>query len=175
MQRICAWCRTLLGEAPGGDPPAAAPTHGICERCRDNLETQLGVSLERFLATLPEPVIVVDGDCRFVDANQPALDLMGKNLFRCSGLPAGDVFECAHARLPEGCGRTIHCNGCVIRASVSETWRTGNECIDVPAVLNRHPSHADNTLYFRISTKKVNNLILLKIELAAPPEAQRNR
>jgi hypothetical protein len=139
-------------------------THGICEKCADNLGFQMGVSLEKFLNSLPVPIIAIDNDCRLVNANRPALEMVGMDIFRCRGVLVGEVFECAYARLPGGCGKTIHCNGCVIRNSVRETWQTGRECIKVPAILNHHPTPVNGEPLFLISTKKVNDLVLLKIE-----------
>ena len=139
-------------------------THGICDNCTDNIEFQMGVPLEKFLNTLPVPIVIIDRDCRFINANQPALDIIGKDILLCRGGLTGDVFECAYARLPEGCGKTIHCSGCVIRSTISETWQTGKEFVDIPAILDSYVSSQKAAQRFHISTKKINNLVLLKME-----------
>jgi len=60
MKRVCAWCREELGSV---DSPASFKnviTHGICEKCRDNLLFQMGVELGVFLDSLKLPVVVVN-------------------------------------------------------------------------------------------------------------------
>ena len=80
----------------------------------------------------------------------------------------GEVFECAYAGLPGGCGRTVHCDGCTIRINVMDTHRTGQSRLRVPAYLFRgKPDDSEKTDYF-ISTEKVGKVVLLRIDTVTP-------
>lgn len=52
MKRVCAWCRKELGRVDSQTGFENVITHGICEKCRDNLLFQMGVELEVFLDSL---------------------------------------------------------------------------------------------------------------------------
>jgi len=41
------------------------------------------------------------------------------------GLRGGEAFACVRSRLPEGCGRTVHCRECGVRRTVEQVARTG--------------------------------------------------
>jgi hypothetical protein len=64
--RICAWCGKVLGVHPNDEHFI---TSTICPACIDNLEFQHGVDLQRFLDSLPEPVLVVTGSVQVHQAN----------------------------------------------------------------------------------------------------------
>jgi len=74
------------------------------------------------------------------------------------------VFECANAKLPEGCGNTIHCSGCTIRRNVMDTQETGRRHFRVPAYLNQGNPESYQQIRFLISTEKVEGIVLLRIE-----------
>ena len=38
MTRICAWCKSNLGEKPG---ESLLPSHGICDECETKIKGQL--------------------------------------------------------------------------------------------------------------------------------------
>jgi hypothetical protein len=149
---------------PSGDELAEdLVTHGICTSCIDNLEFQLGVSIKRFLNSFAVPVIVVDSERRAVSANRNALDMLEKELNAVTQLPLGNVFECAYSRLPGGCGKTYHCSGCTIRTAVNDTYETGRPNLAIPATVET-ARDGGGTLSFMISTEKVLNFILLRID-----------
>lgn len=165
MKKVCAWCNKLLGFVAGNSSEELI-SHGICPECSDNLDFQLGVDLERYINSLPAAIVMVDGNCKIITANRLAADLL------CLELPdhqehyLGKIFECAYARLPEGCGRTMHCNGCTLRAMVQEASNTGQSQLRVPALLNRSSSDPEARPDCYISIRKENKLVLLQIEPA---------
>ena len=61
------------------------------------------------------------GMSEFQPPTELAEALAGKPKKVFLGLPGGKVFECAYARLPEGCGKTVHCVTCAIRNTVTST------------------------------------------------------
>ena len=150
-----------------------AITHGICTNCRDNLLFQMGVELGEFLDSLKLPIVVVDGEGTIVAGNDQARTLLGKGIPEIEGYRGGEVFECAYARLPGGCGNTIHCSGCAIRKTVMETYGTGKSFMRVPAMLFRNTPHDPEKIQLLISTESLGNLVLLRIdEMQAKDEAQ---
>jgi PAS domain-containing protein len=72
---------------------------------------------------------------RLLGANQSAADMLGKSREELVGLLGGEAMECVYARLPGGCGGTVHCQTCMIRRTVSETHADGHPRVDVPATL----------------------------------------
>lgn len=167
MKKVCAWCNKSMTE-PGVDElnSDTVVSHGICADCADNIEFQLGVSIKKFLNSLHEPVLLVDSDCRTISANRSALDMAGKELVTVNHQLLGKVFECAYARLPGGCGKTSHCSGCIIRNAVSETYRTGKSNINIPATAEFGASLGSKGAALTISTEKVLNFVLLRVEQA---------
>ncbi len=154
-------------------PEAAAPrpvTGRICTECLDRFGARAGVPLLDFLDRLEVPVLVTDGDMVATLANKPLQKLLGKTLSRVKGQRGGNVFECAYARLPEGCGKTVHCSGCAIRRTVTETFLTGKGFRGVPAYLNRDMATQFQQLGIVISTEKVWGVVLLRIDHIGSPQ-----
>ena len=142
-------------------------THGICEPCRRALFAQMGVPLRRFIDLLDVPVVVVGEDDDVRAANRLACELIGRDVSRIEGLKGGAVFECAYASLPGGCGNTVHCSGCAIRCSVTETFETGASLLRVPATLTQCAAGEECEIRLLISTEKAVDLVLLRIDEVA--------
>ncbi len=167
MKRVCAWCRRELGVtsgSPDGAGTGREVTHGICEDCQSNLAAQGGIPLYAYLNTIGVPVLLVSDDGTIVTANDAVQIILVKSLPEIQGRRGGNVFECANARLPEGCGRTVHCSGCAIRRTVMDTFITGDPHLRAPAYLNRWTLERSCGLDLRISTKKVDGMVLLVVE-----------
>lgn len=164
MNRRCAWCgRSLNGT--GVEPPADAQvTHGICTPCRHRLTDHAGMPITEFLDSLDEPVLLMDADHTVGMANDPALALMGRSAGEVLGERTGTVFDCENAHLPGGCGATIHCSGCTIRSAVAHTHLTGEPCLSVPATLRVVEDAELTDVALVISTARVDDRVLLKIE-----------
>ena len=164
MKRVCAWCRKELGRVDSQVGSENAITHGICGTCRDNMLFQMGVELGVFLDSLKLPIVVVDRGGTIVTGNDQARTMLRKGLPEIEGYKGGEVFECAYARLPEGCGNTMHCSGCTIRRTVMETHGTGRSFLRVPATLNRNTLQDPEKVKLLISTERLADLVLLRID-----------
>jgi len=161
MKVLCAWCGTVLQD---GEAEGRPISHGICGACSSNIEFQEGVKLRKYLDSLELPVLAVDSDVVVKIANGKALALLGKNAEAVGGKRGGNVFECEHARLPGGCGRKLHCSGCAIRRTVTETWQTGKPAVSVPAILNHAATAGKEAISLRISTEKIGEMVFLRID-----------
>jgi len=152
----------------GGDEPEVNThgtiTHGICQECRFNIKAQRGVLLQEYLDHLDVPVLLVDSDVKIIGANNSACELLGKDITDMEGCRGGDVFECEYARLPRGCGNTIHCSGCAVRRTVTDTHLTGKLHRRVPAYLNMKKLKETHRFDLFITTEKVDDAVLLRID-----------
>jgi ferredoxin len=118
-----------------------------------------GVYLERFAF----PVVLVESEMRVVAINKPACDMLGRQPGEVVGLLGGEALECGHSRLPEGCGRTVHCSTCTIRNSVNRTNQTGETLSRIPATLRRPDRNVD----LLVSTTREGKLVRVTIEPVA--------
>ena len=173
MKRVCTWCMTNLGDVHTKYHGDQFTTHAICQDCAASLFGELGLNqAEIYLEGLPEPVVVVDRDGTVLTANNMARVVLGKGLHSIMGFTVGKIIECEHANKPEGCGRTIHCNGCAIRMCVEDTYNTGRVHIDVPtygeSVCETGNSPRTRNL-LKISTARIADVVMLKIVNASEP------
>ncbi len=159
MERICSWCDRKMKPVHGD---GAQTTHGICPDCVDNLSFQQGVDLQRFLNSLSTPILALDADGVILAASEQALELLDRDQDAVCGHLAGDVVECEKARLPGGCGRTIHCQGCTIRRAVVETQQTGQPVLSRPATVTVSRDDSPDW-HLTISTVKRDGMVLLRI------------
>jgi hypothetical protein len=163
MQRICAWCGTLLGDLVDSGHREHPVSHGICDTCVREVEAELPLSLTDFLESLDAPVLLVDPDHTVGAVNSRARAL--ENGRTWIGRRIGPVFECSHAGDPGGCGLAVHCSGCTIRHAVRHTWVTGAPAERVPATLERDPDAGPDDIFMLVSTRRIGSRVLLRIEL----------
>jgi hypothetical protein len=164
MKRVCAWCTKEMGTVESSNRPDSEISHGICANCVDNFKSQQGVPFQRYLDSIPVPVLAVDRHVVVKAVNRKACDVLGKDPREIVQHLGGNVFECAHARLPEGCGGTIHCSGCVIRRSVTRTFETGEPQISVRATLRQgDPDHPSGVVLF-ITTVRSGDVVMLRVD-----------
>lgn len=156
MKTLCAWCGSVLHE---GSPPVS---HGICLTCRQLFFQPEGVSVQSFINTFSFPVIVVNSSFDPVAINRSAAQSSHLSIQLSPDTSVGNLLECKHSRLPEGCGKTVHCSGCVLRRTLEETYTTGHPAVLVPASINTNSEEV--VLY--ISTVKTENRIFVKIDKA---------
>jgi len=161
---VCSWCKEPYDTIEIGVSMGEAVQQGICEKCIDNFLSPRGVTLRQYLDRLPVPVLVVDRDMVVQMANAAARRKLGKNDKEMEQYRGGDVFACAHARLPGGCGRTIHCSGCAIRQSVMKTWETGEALHAVPATLTPAEPGTPAEIALTVTTYKANDLVMLRVD-----------
>jgi PAS domain-containing protein len=173
MKRVCAWCGKSLGTAFSDVHSDALITHGICDECAFHLRAQVGMPLRDFLDGLGVPVLLLDSDGNVKTANKTVRQFLKKDLTQIEGNKGGDVFECRHATLPGGCGKTVHCSGCTIRRTVMDTFSSGKSQEKLRAYLNRETPDGSQPLRLLISTEKVHDVVLLRIdEITVDEEAQ---
>jgi hypothetical protein len=138
-------------------------THSICSECADNLDFQLGVSLKRYLDSLKIPVIALDGNGQFIGINSAAIAASGKAADRQLIEWPEKIYECAHARLPQGCRTAIHCSGCAIRFAVTDTYNSGSSTKELPAHLNHCSTDLEEKVELLISTDRIDNIVFLRM------------
>ena len=160
LTRICAWCQTVM---PSMGEDAGVVTHGICMSCVHTLVSDLPVSLEHYLNNLTVPVVAMDGDGVATLANLKAKKLLSKSSEQIVNWRGGDVFDCVHAQSPEGCSRTIHCSGCVVRNCIERTHRTGEPQVMIPATLKHGDPDSPSAIALTITTVKRGEVVLLMI------------
>jgi len=165
MKRVCAWCKIEMGTKPVEAPFEQTVTHGICPSC---LETHFQLrqsTLIDVLDGLDAPVIIVDSTVCVRCANKQAQVLLNKVLPDIEGVVAGDVLECAYAKLSGGCGNTTHCDGCMIRKTVMDTYQTGESHLKIAAHLLQGTADNNQEVTLLLSTEKVNDVVLLRVDL----------
>ena len=166
MDIYCAWCDTHLGATSVEASPPGRNSHGICADCSSSLLDETGTPLEEFLRGLGVPVLLVSDNVEVLHANQAALGVLGKSADAVTGRLGGEVFECANADLPGGCGRTIHCSACVLRHTVETTYQEGTPQVRVPASLQARAGDGPGSIDLLITTARVGGHVLLKVEPA---------
>lgn len=164
MKRICAWCNQDMGTISPENSSDSIITHGICNECANKIRQLRGVDLGAFLDNLAAPVIVISATGAINNANKQARTLLKKDLPDIKDSRSGNVFECVHAKLPEGCGKTIHCDGCTIRMTVMDTFQSGRSHLKTPACLCRGAPDKCDIVDILISTEKVRDVVLLRID-----------
>ncbi len=163
MHAICAYCGISLGERGAADDESV--THGICEPCADWLvHRSHGLDLSEYLDGFEVPVAIFDREVRLVACNQKFSALVGKPVRPMVSALVGEALECRFARMPEGCGRTIHCQTCTIRRAIEHTVATGEPRRRVPASLE----HESETVDLLISSERVGEVVRMLIEERSP-------
>ncbi len=169
MRSICAWCRRPLDDKPEDGSPIS---HGICRLCLDYVQTDR-TAIRGFLNTIETPVIAVDAEGRVISANRLARLALKKDLAEISDKLGGEVIECEYSYLPEKCGKTIHCTGCQIRASVNATRATGDPLIRVRAYQHIMTPVGVMTFDYYISTERLGEkTVLVRIDEIIPAAAE---
>jgi hypothetical protein len=148
----------------------------MCPACSQALAFQeQGVPLQRHIdsveGVIRQPNLLVDSNNITLAMNAKASEMLGGNSEANTGSQFGLVFDCAHARLPQGCGRSIHCSGCVIRRSVADTFTTGKPQIAVPATLNVDSPEDPSDVVLTITTVKNDKFVLMRIDEVKRPSS----
>lgn len=165
MLVICAYCRKTISDARGGG--ACDVSHGMCQSCADHYERLWnGMPLSEYLDTIPEPVIVLNGDGCVMGANQRLAAMLGRDRVEMRGLMGGEALACVHSLLPEGCGKTVHCRECTIRRAVQKVAKSGHPMNRVPAYLQTKEGRVN----LRISVKAKDGLVRVIVDEVKPGE-----
>jgi len=167
MKQICAWCKKEI--YPDNDEENHPISHGICHECFLLFEYKR-IPLESLLRSIPFPILLVDENVRVENANDSALNVLQKSLNTIVEKLGGNVLDCLYSSLPEGCGRTIHCAGCIIRNSVTTTYLTGQPVKERESYNYIVTSTAILKVSILISTEKIGDKVLLQINSLTPIE-----
>lgn len=143
---------------------------GICDDCAATTINHNLIPFQDFLDKLMVPILAVDSQGVVVTANKTAQTALKKDLLKIRGLPCGNVMECAYASLPEGCGKTDHCSGCTIRNTILTTYEDGISQNRVKALQNFNSEDGPYTMQMIVSTEKVGDVVLLRIDGKNPTE-----
>lgn len=163
MKILCAWCDKTIDEKNSDSPSDDIISHGICPECAKKLLAPIAVPMTVFLDRFPAPVFLVNDNASVISANHKAYALLDKKPEDVDGKLGGDAFNCVYAKMPGGCGKTIHCKSCTIRLMVTDTLLTGKSHIRVPAYPDLHMVTGDRYIQFYISTQKVGEAVFLII------------
>lgn len=120
MHLICGYCGRYIQEKQPFDNTDL--TNGICLDCYIPPSiTTAGFSYNEYLETFDASTIVLDFNHKILGVNLKAQAMLGKPLDILLSMRNGDAFDCPHAKLPEGCGKTSHCETCSIRILILQT------------------------------------------------------
>jgi hypothetical protein len=161
MKTICSFCNITIHD------DRAAPdlvTHGVCPSCYQQIMRTYGFNIRKFLDMLDAPVFLVDDDVNILAANARAIAIVNKPLPKIQGHICGMVLECINAFLPDGCGKTPQCPDCIIRSTVSETYKTSHAVDRRHASFTRKNGDSPEKVDLLVSTKKDGNVVLLRLE-----------
>lgn len=159
MQIKCSYCQAGMGRKKPFDSDEIS--HGICDECLAYYSDQFeGLSFDEYLDRFEAPVLIVNNHVRILASNRKVETMIGRSHNKFVGLLGGEALECAYARLPGGCGHTVHCVTCSIRNTVTAVIESGKPQMHVPAKLNQN----DQKIAMLISAEKIGPFVLLTIE-----------
>lgn len=169
MKKICAWCKIDLSSSTQDQtmPDSSPISHGICPQCYLKFQYK-AISLQTLVESFPFPILIIDNQGVVQNGNSAALSVIGKSPEQLIDQYGGNVIECIYASLPEGCGNTVHCSGCIIRQSVMKTFTTGTPSIEKVAFNYVFTPDGIQLTKFVISTEKVGDRVLLQIHSMVP-------
>lgn len=170
MKLVCAWCGSEIERSGYDQTVDRCISHGMCPDCSQIwLSQERGVSLQCHIDSIPVPILLVDSNNTTLAINAKASEILGISSDAVGGSQFGSVFDCVHSDLAEGCGRSIHCSGCVIRRSVAGTYHTGQPQIAIPATLSVTNSEKPSDVVFMITTVRNDRVVLMRIDQVQHP------
>lgn len=165
MLVVCSYCHAKIREDASGR--SFDVSHGMCLGCAEHFDRLWGgMSMSEYLDGLPQPVLVVNAEGRVVAANQRLATLFGRDRAEMRGLLGGEALACVHSRLPEGCGKTVHCRECTIRRAVTRVAETGKAQERIPAYLKTKEGRVD----LCISVRAKDGLVRVLVDELRPAE-----
>lgn len=164
MKTVCSWCSKVIGTDSLEPISDSIITHGICNECVLKILWPNNHVLLDYFDGLDAPVVVINSLGIVSSANRSARGLLQKELPDIEGFQCGDVFECVNSRLPEGCGKTLYCDGCTVRNTIMDTMQSGKSHLKIPAGLSLGTVENVHEVQLLISTEKVMDVVLLRID-----------
>lgn len=154
-EEIQAHARTVAGKI--------AARYGIAEKSLQQVPSEL--NYREWIESIDAPLLLMQGNPRqVITANRRALELFEKELDGVEGLRGGQVFDCIYAFTEDGCGKDSNCEGCKIRDGIIDTFTTGKPHNGVSTSLQIKTTNGTMTYVLQVSTEKVGNLALVRIE-----------
>lgn len=167
MITICAWCKTPLS-APADKGTDESVTHGICPKCAAKLRAGLPVTLDSFVEQFDSELWVVDEGGNVLAANRKAIGRTGRTKEEVRGMPEGLIFECQHAYLPEGCGKTKHCSGCLLRRTIDRCAHRGENQSRCTVTMTQRTAEGARPSEVQIAVERVGDKVLLRVDSLQP-------
>jgi len=165
MKQICRSCKSDLNTIQEQSSQFNI-TGGICISCKNKV-SKIGDSTNsrKILESIDAPVLLMQPEPRQVyTANNKALELFGKDLSQTEGYRGGEVFDCVLSLTEAGCGKDVNCENCKIKNAIVETFASGRSFEGVSTSLKIKKGGEINTYLLEISTERVGDLALVKIE-----------
>ena len=156
--RVCGKAITPNGQAAHRDI-----TCGICDKCATHVsETSDNRML---LESIDAPILLLQGNPRqVVSANQKALALFKKDLHEVENHRGGQVFDCVHSFTEAGCGKDVNCENCKIKNAIVDTFTSATPHNGVSTELPIKKGSRTKTYIVQVSTEKVRDLALVRVE-----------
>ncbi len=164
MKMVCARCgkEKVVTDAVDNGKKVS---QGICRECLARMRSVHPKSVREILEDLPAPVLLLDREFRIQGGNRRAGKFLNRPLAEIENFLPGEALECVNARLPGGCGKTIHCQACALRQAISQTIATGEGVENIPAF--QDVFQKDGSIlrrFYYITTEMMEELVLLQID-----------
>jgi len=160
MKMICSYCRRSYGEKEPLDDDRTS--HGMCNDCFAYFARQKsGLPLDDYLDGFEVPLLIVNKEGRIAALNKKAAVRLEKPRKEIVGLLPGEAIECDFARLPEGCGNTVHCETCTLKQTIMHTLTTGKAIKNVRKTVQKNNREFEMV----ISSDYVEGMVKIVIEV----------
>jgi PAS domain-containing protein len=164
IKKVCSRCKREL-MAPAKQSGVRVISQAICRECWNQIWADRLQSSREIVDSFDSPVLLLDNNLRIQAANDPAQKILGRPLADIKNFLPGDAMECINARLPSGCGQTMHCQACALRRALEMTMTTGTGVEKSPAFQDTYQGDGSVLRHFYyISTEKIEDFILLRID-----------
>ena len=168
MEKVCSKCRRVEGGGEGGGAPTALHLCADCAAYERRLRAR--IPGREGLEKTSQPLLVTTCDGHVVAANAAFTAFAGHAVPELDGWLTGDALGCVRARLPGGCGRTMHCHACTIRRMIAEVGRTRLARWRVPAYILGEGGRREVCVSIR---PEGEDLVVVAIEEVTLQQAQR--
>ncbi len=165
MRKICIKCNSVITPDRGTGAPQYRIAKDICGSCIQGIADKGHDAQRELLESFHAPILLMQPEPRRVrTANEEARFLFGKDLSQIEGFKGGEVFNCEHAFTEAGCGVDEHCQDCIIRTTIIETFNTGKSFNSVAARLDIRNGDKVKPYSMTISTEKLGELALVRVD-----------
>jgi nitrogen-specific signal transduction histidine kinase len=160
VRNYCTWCGIELTD----NNTKTVAGKQLCDNCTGKpLNNETYASVREFIDNLDQPVIIIENDTEITMVNKAAENVFLNNSAILEKSRAGDALQCTCAKLPGGCGKTIHCKACAIRQAVENTRKTGKGYNNIKAFQYVNTPNGKELRTVVISTEKAWNTVLVQV------------